>query len=521
MRRVRPRRRTLFLALLAVLLPVSSFPVAPLAAQDAAETQASADPVALAIRAKVGGKLKAFYRPRGYWPLWVSDGTIGPQAGRFLSLLESADLDGLDPRDYPVRSLRRLIDEARGGSPETLARAELALSEAFADYVRDVRRAPSVPITYLDPELEPGRIPVDGVLRIAALAPSFADYVERMGWMNPLYARLRTVLATYHDKWGDLPAAALPEKGKLKAGAKGPQVAMLRHRLGMPAGSLFDKAVTVRLKAFQTAHGLTADGVAAAQTIAMLNRSSDYYERLLTLNLDRARLLPGPWVRHVVVDAASARLWYFGNGSEQGTMKVVVGTPETQTPMLAGMVRYAILNPYWNVPSDLVQKRIAPKVLNGASLRSLRYEALSDWSANARTLDPATIDWHAVAAGAQEVRLRQLPGGANAMGRMKFMFPNDQGIYLHDTPDKALFGKYARHFSNGCVRLEDAPRLGKWFFGKSLVADAGTPEQQRPLPEPVPVYLTYLTAVPTDRGVAFLKDVYGRDAGQLRRYAGR
>ncbi len=231
----------------------------------------------------------------------------------------------------------------------------------------------------------------------------------------------------------------------------------------------------------------------------------------LRLNLDRARLLPGPWTRHIVVDAAAARLYYYQGGTLQGTMRVVVGTPETQTPMLAGMVRYAILNPYWNVPVDLAQKRVAPKILAGATLQSLHYEALSDWTASARKLDPSEIDWPAIASGAQEIRLRQLPGGGNAMGRVKFMFPNDQGIYLHDTPDKALLAQDERHLSNGCVRLEDAPRLGKWLLGKPIAAVSKRPEQDVALATPVPVYLTYLTATEVEGRLAFLQDIYARD----------
>ncbi|MFV0624980.1 L,D-transpeptidase family protein [Sphingomonas sp. ac-8] len=231
----------------------------------------------------------------------------------------------------------------------------------------------------------------------------------------------------------------------------------------------------------------------------------------LRLNLDRARLLPGPWTRHIVVDAASARLFFYQGGKQVGTMRVVVGTPETQTPMLAGMVRYAILNPYWNVPTDLVQKKIAPRVLGGKSLAGMRYEALSDWSADATKLDGKAIDWHAVADGTQELRVRQLPGPGNSMGRVKFMFPNNQGIYLHDTNEKALMQKPDRHFSNGCVRLEDAPGLGKWLLGKPITAFAKQPEQGVPLPQAVPVFLTYFTATPTAKGVGFLKDVYGRD----------
>jgi L,D-transpeptidase YcbB len=237
----------------------------------------------------------------------------------------------------------------------------------------------------------------------------------------------------------------------------------------------------------------------------------DHVLRRLRLNLDRARILPGPWTHHIVVDAASGRLWYYQAGKQQGTMRVVVGKPTAPTPMLAGMLRYAILNPYWNVPVDLAQTLIAPRVLAGQSLQSQGIEALSDWSANPAPLSPGAINWPAVASGAQELRLRQLPGGANAMGRVKFMFPNDQGIYLHDTPDRALFAKDNRHFSNGCIRLEDAAALGQWLLGKPLRAGSKAPEQPVALTVPVPVYLTYFTATATKQGVGFLEDVYGRD----------
>jgi L,D-transpeptidase YcbB len=234
--------------------------------------------------------------------------------------------------------------------------------------------------------------------------------------------------------------------------------------------------------------------------------------RRIRLNMERARVLPGPWAHHIVVDAASGRLWFYQAGREAGKMRVVVGKATSQTPMLAGMMQYAILNPYWNVPVDLAQTLIAPKVLAGQSLKSMGFEALSDWGPNPSRLDPATIDWSAVASGARELRLRQLPGGSNSMGQVKFMFPNDQGIFLHDTPDRALFAKSSRHFSNGCVRLEDAAALSKWLFGKPIRAGSKNPERAVALTVPVPVYLTYFTTTPTKQGVGFLEDVYSRDA---------
>lgn len=244
---------------------------------------------------------------------------------------------------------------------------------------------------------------------------------------------------------------------------------------------------------------------------AVKGGSPDNVVRRLRVNLERARALPGPWTRHIVVDTASGMLWYYQDGRQVGAMRVVVGKPRAQTPMLAGMLNYAILNPYWNVPVDLAQSRIAPKVIAGRSLQSMRMEVLSDWSETARQLDPATIDWKAVASGSQKIRLRQLPGGNNSMGRIKFSFPNDRGIYLHDTPERQLFARPDRHLSNGCIRLENATRLGEWLIGRPIVIDPQAPEQPVALPEPVPVYLTYITAINTARGVDFLQDVYERD----------
>lgn len=244
---------------------------------------------------------------------------------------------------------------------------------------------------------------------------------------------------------------------------------------------------------------------------AQASGASETTLRIIRANRDRARELPSAWTHHIVVDAASGRLWYYQAGRVEGTMRVVVGKPASPTPMLAGMLRYAILNPYWNVPVDLAQHSIAPKVLGGKSLAAMRMQALSDWSANAQPLDPTQINWPAVASGATELRLRQLPGGDNAMGRVKFMFPNDMGIYLHDTPDKALMKENSRHFSNGCIRLEDAARLGKWLFGGQAMKIPKAPEQIAPLPHPVPVYLTYLTSGTSAGGVKFAEDVYGLD----------
>jgi L,D-transpeptidase YcbB len=239
--------------------------------------------------------------------------------------------------------------------------------------------------------------------------------------------------------------------------------------------------------------------------------------RRLWENLGRVRALPAtPADRYVLVDAVGATLWMYEHGKPVGSMKVVVGKPETPTPTMAGFIRHAIVNPYWNVPTELAQRNIATQVRKQGLkyLKANGYEVMSDFTADAKPIDPKKVDWAAVARGDERIRVRQRPGTVNFMGKVKYEFPNEQGIYLHDTPDRHLFKESARQFSNGCVRLEDAERFGKWLLGKPLpktVPGKAAPEQRLDLPTLVPVYITYLTAMPTERGIAFRNDVYGRD----------
>jgi murein L,D-transpeptidase YcbB/YkuD len=393
-------------------------------------------------------EIMAFYAARQYRPLWVRGSALGREAEILLNLLQTAEADGRDPDRYLRMGVREAIEEARSGSPEKLALAEVVLSSAFATYVRDVRRPAEIGIIYGEPSLR-SQIPrALTVLQRAAEAPSLDDYLRSMGWMHPLYAGLRRALAT--SPW--------------------------------QGGVMFPAE-----------------------------------ERLVRLNLERARILPAHRDRYILVDAAAARLSYYEGGKVKKSMRVVVGTPDQATPMMVGMIRYATLNPYWHVPPDLARQRIAPRVLSeGLSYFHDRgYEVVAEWSRSARVLDPATIDWKAVADGRKEILVRQRPGPRNGMGKVKFQFPNELGIYLHDTPAKQLFNEDQRGFSAGCVRLEDADGLGRMLFGNHPRAHSDEPEQTVALPKPVPVYITYLTAVADNGRIVERRDIYGRDGERL------
>lgn len=198
--------------------------------------------------------------------------------------------------------------------------------------------------------------------------------------------------------------------------------------------------------------------------------------------------------RFVLVDAASARLFMIENGQVVDSMRVIVGKPSAATPTLRSTIHYATVNPYWNVPVDLARKIIAPRVLkDGTSyLRERGYEVLTRFGRDAQTIPAESVDWQAVAEGRATVYVRQLPGPGNSMGQVKFGFQNDDGIFLHDTPKKELFAESSRNLSNGCVRLEDAPRFARWLLGRDPTVRSSAPEQHVPLPQPVHIAITYL-----------------------------
>jgi murein L,D-transpeptidase YcbB/YkuD len=385
-----------------------------------------------------------FYRARGGAPLWFGPSS-GNAAQQLLQQLGSAGADNLNPNRYHVRALAKAAQAAASGDPAAVQRAEAMMSREFATYVRDLRHDPHG-IIYVDPELRPTPPSALTVLTQAAAAPSLADYVGKMGWMNPIYAQLR-------------------------------------------------------------------------QALASRNYSSDRQRQLLAANLERARALPTGRQRYIIVNPPAARLYMYQNGEVVDSMRVVAGRPDpvAQTPMMSAYMRYIALNPYWNSPADITARKLAPTILKEgrAYFKNRGYELLSDWSDHARVIDPMSIDWHAVQAGRVQARLRQKPGPANSMGKMKFMFPNAQGIWLHDTPEREKLEEAARLQSNGCVRLEDAARLARWLFGRPLKSQGARPEQKVPLPSPVAVYITYLTAVPSGSSIVYFDDVYGIDGRRL------
>jgi murein L,D-transpeptidase YcbB/YkuD len=257
----------------------------------------------------------------------------------------------------------------------------------------------------------------------------------------------------------------------------------------------------------------------AAWAEAQASGNSTPDPRLLA-NLDRVRSLPASG-RFLLVDAGSSMLTLYETGQQLDSMKVITGTSELPTPMIASVMYYITYNPYWHAPDHLVRKTIAPNVLHlGLKYFSSRkYDVIDEWSENPTIIDPTTIDWKAAAAGTLHLKIRQGPGPLNSMGILKFPFPNPEDIYLHDTPDHAKFALANRNLSNGCVRVEDARRLGRWLLGTDPVAPGTDPETRVQLPKGTQIYLTYITAQVRDGKLSYLPDIYGWDKAPPTQFA--
>ena len=468
----------------------------------------------VAIESEIAG----FYREGRFRPLWVTRSGLKPEAHQLAAMIADAANDGFDPNRYPIAEIQESLQSARSGDADARARAELLLSSAYVRYAKDLREPRDPAMTYVDAELEPVKRSSRELLNAAASTDDLAGHLREVQQVNPLYGRLRSGMEAYRKRWSVLPQIAVPTGSNLRPGDSGNRVEPLRRRLGLPRGSAFDTPLAKAVLNFKLAHGLPANALVDAAVIQALNVGAHHYERRIVANLERARRIPAnAGRRFILVDTAGARLWLFEDGRIVDSMRTIVGKPGMQTPEMAGLIRFAALNPYWNVPPDLIQHSVAKRAARegaGTIIRQ-RLQVLTDWSPQARVLNPAGVNWKAVASGRHLVRVRQLPGNGNMMGSMKFMFPNKLGIYLHDTPDKSLFAHADRRLSSGCVRVEDADRLARWLYRGQAPAASGAPEQRVDLPEPVPVYITHLTALPGPGGIVFQKDGYGRDATKV------
>jgi murein L,D-transpeptidase YcbB/YkuD len=495
-------------------------------------------------------RLRQFYSARDFGAAWVDAAGLKPAATAFLTALQNAEKEGLDSDDYPLANLQSRLAEVlyQAGSPDGIspflaAALDIDLSTAALAFSRHLALGRISPASTGSPWFGPLRTGawqprLDRMLTAttaemltAAAAPAQGAY----GALRDALERYRRIAA--HGGW-----PTLVSHQTLKLGMRSEAVIHLRQRLEKSGDMLpevnriaansmtlvrFDEAVAKAVTDFQRRHGLKIDGKVGKQTLAALNVPVATRIDTLRANMERRRWVPAELGdRHLRVNIPAFELEAVSGGRVIKTMRVVVGRPKRPTPVLSGQMTYLEVNPYWHVPPRIARKDILPKVqADPGYLLQKGFRVFSDWTAQARELDPREIDWTQISPRSFPYKLRQDPAPSNSLGQVKFMFPNKHSIYLHDTPSKGLFERERRSFSSGCVRVAAPLELAAlllagmpaWDEGRlAATFDTLTPKVVR-LKTPMPVHLQYWTAWVDAAGrVHFREDIYNRDSALLK-----
>ena len=495
--------------------------------------------------------LRRFYGERVHLPAWIgADGRALPRARGVLSGLRSAREHGLPPEDYHAERIESLLSDLSIGGDRAgttaldtvteprlrhLAELDLLLTDAFLSYGAHLASGRVDPrsidplwivngrerdvAAFLARTLEEGRSPEAG---LADLAPR-----------QPGYARLQEALSAYRRLASTGGWPRVPEGPALRPGDTGPRVAALRRRLatsgdrsladGVPRDTIFGEGLEAAVRDFQWRHGLESDGVVGEATLGALNASAGSRVRQIERNLERWRWLPAELgEKHVRVNIADFGLEVVEGDSTVLSMRAVVGRDYRQTPVFSDTMRYVVLNPSWTVPRSIAARDILPRLEQSTSyLEEQGMTVYRGWSPDAPPVDPSTVDWSRLTRDSLPYRFVQRPGPLNALGRVKFMFPNQFSVYIHDSPARSLFDRSVRSFSSGCIRIERPLELldyvlrgsEQWTPAKLRGALETGREQTIRLPRELPVHIEYWTAwVDEDGTVHFRPDVYGRDA---------
>lgn len=485
----------------------------------------------------------ALYEAAGLQPLWTSPEAPLARTSELLTMLDVADIDGLDPADYDPRGLRGIVDEAYAGTSTEARRfaVDRRLTEAFLAYALDLSRGRVDP-DKLGWHIHNGTAPIDALLVDAVQRNDLAGLRARLAPVAPAYEALRQHLRRYRELAAAGGWSTVPAGPKLEPGDRAPveRLLALERRLaaegdldgtddtlaraarqaaetGLTAEAVYDTRLENGVRAFQQRHGIGVDGVVGPATSRELNVPVERRVRQIELNMERWRWMPRTLeARRAMVNIPAFTLTLYDHDRPEQSMAVVVGRRTWQTPIFADSIEYIVLNPYWNVPKNIARDELLPKLRRDASFLEREGYELTDVQGN--ILEPteeeisrATYKTHF---------LRQLPGGGNALGQMKFLFPNHWDVYLHDTPSRSLFARAERSFSHGCIRVQRPVDLAEflirndsqWSMERLEKLRKRGPDKWMRLETPTPIYITYFTATVADDGsLRFHPDLYYRD----------
>jgi murein L,D-transpeptidase YcbB/YkuD len=495
------------------------------AVQSAPEPQT---PIAIAIKNAIPNDLptglREFYTDRVYAPVWFDQNGIKEDAHLAIAAMAEANDHALNPNNYAPLELAQKIDTAQ--SPDEWAQFDLELSRQFLRYATHIssgRVQPNKINKALN--LFPDRPEPKSFFENAEQAVDFSAFLDSLPPQSDNYARLKRRLAQYRTKAEAGGFIGVPDGEVLKPGMTDARIPVLRERLieediqiaGNHTGEVYDGDLVEAVKIFQDHHGLATDGVIGKNTLARLNIPIQDKLIQMELNMERRR-----WMRddlgefYVFVNLADQNLKVVRNGKTIHTTRVVVGKPYHATPVFSDQLEYVEINPFWNVPYSIATKEYLPKLKQNPSALSRQKIRVFQ---NGSEIAPTQVAWNSYSGGNFPFRLRQDPGDGNALGRIKFMFPNEFNIYIHDTPSKSLFSRAERAYSHGCIRASNPFALADVLLTDSNstpghwehIRDGGERTVVKPV-VPIEVHLTYLTAwMNKDGSTHFRKDIYGRD----------
>jgi murein L,D-transpeptidase YcbB/YkuD len=484
--------------------------------------------------------LPLFYERRGYRLAWGGEDGPLPQADALLAAVGDAASEGLSPNDYHLRRAQSLIQDVRlsWGSHgphllHQLVELDLLLTDAFLIYGSHLLMGRINPET-IDPEWVASRRQADmaEILQAALEAGRIPESLKNLLPPQSGYDKLRQALARHRAIESDTGWGKVPEGPKMQRGDRDERVAALRDRL-LASGDLvpepddsaelFDPRLEEAVRRFQRRHGLSEDGVVGPATLAALNLSVHERIRQILVNMERWRWLPQDLGEaYALVNIANFELDVVKQAQPLMTMRAIVGKHYRRTPVFSDKITYLVLSPFWHVPPKLAVQDILPQARKDPNyMTNQKIRVFQGWGADAKEIDPNTIDWSKVSAKTFGYRLRQDPGPRNALGRVKFMFPNKFNVYLHDTSSPELFTKTERTFSSGCIRIEKPIDLAEYLLQDDptwnrerivAVGEKGV-EQTVQVLRPLPIHILYWTAWVNEDGTThFRKDIYGRDA---------
>ncbi|TLP42813.1 peptidoglycan-binding protein [Cohaesibacter sp. CAU 1516] len=468
--------------------------------------------------------LVAFYETRNFQTAWFDNGEWTDHARKLVFALSRADRDGLDPADYQTPSLA--LSRQAGSANEDIAQADIALSLALTRYTRhayagriDPRSFPKKAVT-IKPHYPDSIAALDKILVSSAPVETLRSYnPQHQGFLalRKEYNRLR--FAGRKDQTPPVPSGK-----SLKVGMSDERVPLIWRKLGETAPSdnptLYSEALAGKIETYQAKHGLIADGIVGNATLRVMNDDRKELISDLIANLERWRWLPrdlGDF--HVMVNIPTFHVQVVEQDKTIHETRVVVGKSQHKTPIFSDQMEYLVVNPYWNVPRSIASNELLPKIKSDPSafFSKTNYQVLASVKGRTQIIDPSKLDWEKV--DATQVRLRQMPGTRNALGNIKFMFPNQHAVYLHDTPSRSLFNRDYRAFSHGCVRVHEPMEFAEVILSRTKGWNAarvkkmiGGNERRVNLANKIPVHLAYFTTWMSDDGVLQVRsDIYGHN----------